>query len=231
MKNRASISGIIKDDRAQALTEFAITIPVILLFFFMFLQYFVIVRTSQLANYAAFVAARSYAVHATVDGATEAKDMATKAAAMAFAPVASLEPGEVAGIGGSLSGLVPSGLPSIFSSAADLVEGYFVAYKIRLNSSIGGGSVNISTNGSPPQIDVEINYPQPVYIPGLAELWALVAGNKIYTSLKPLHQGLTGIPGTGLPLIEGWEAAQQVGSQFGTELPNLPTPLFPYINV
>ncbi len=49
---------VILDDGGQALTEFVIVIPIVLLFFFAMVQYFSIVQATQLENYAAFVAAR-----------------------------------------------------------------------------------------------------------------------------------------------------------------------------
>ncbi len=63
MKRRNLRWNIIPDEGGQALTEFVIVIPVILLFFFSMVQYFSIVQASQLGNYAAFVAARVYAVN------------------------------------------------------------------------------------------------------------------------------------------------------------------------
>src|SRR5436190_4441387 len=154
--------GLIKDDRAQALVEFSFTIPIVLLFFFAILQYFEVVKASQLANYAAYAAARSFAVHASVDGEDSAKETATEAAALAMAPVARLVPGELFGFGGDLTQFLPS-LPADFpfgaaiTNAEKLVQGYLVAKGIRF-TGIGGGSVKITTSGTPKQVDVEINY-------------------------------------------------------------------------
>ena len=187
--NRAiRFRGIIRDDAAQALTEFAIVIPVVLLFFFAMLQYFEIVRVGQLGNYAAFQAARVYAVRAAVEGDEQARKTAINAAALALAPVAHFVPGELAGSSASLTphrrGLLALG------------EGFIVARLFRLNPKLGGGSISITTSGNPKQVDVAINYPQPIYVPGLAELWGLTAGrDSIHKDLRPLSEDLGGLPG------------------------------------
>jgi hypothetical protein len=185
MNRRIHNFSIVKDDRAVALTEFAIVIPVVLLFFLAILQYFVIVRTYQLVNYAAYAAARSYAVHASEDGPTNATATATDAAAWALAPVANLVPGEVFGI-----------TPPVESSTLfQLGEGFIVARYVRLNPYFGG-NISIITNDNPDQVEVEINYPQPIYLPGLSGLWGFVGGgSNIHQDLMPLQNGLGGIIG------------------------------------
>jgi hypothetical protein len=229
-KVKESITRLLQADKGQALTEFTIVIPVVLLFFFGILQYFEVVKASQLANYAAYVAARVYAVRAAVDGDDAAKEMATKAAAMAMAPVAKLVPGEVAGFGGSFAQALPADFPGLLGGVAKLGEGYLVASALRLNTQVGGGSVKITTSGNPKQVDVEVNYPQPVYVPGLAELWKIVAPSKgLYESHKSAREGLEGIPGTVLPGIELTE--NDFLAQFGINAPALPFIMYPYINV
>src|ERR1043165_10169650 len=88
MKWRLSIHRILEDDRAQALTEFVMVFPIILFLFCAILQYLIIVRVSQLGNYARYYAARVYAVRLSVDGKDEATKAAIRAAAFAYAPVA-----------------------------------------------------------------------------------------------------------------------------------------------
>ncbi|MEI8120845.1 MAG: TadE/TadG family type IV pilus assembly protein [bacterium] len=182
MNLRKNGPGIVKDDRAQSLTEFAIVIPIVLLMFFAMLQYVAVVQAHQVGNYAAYVAARSYAVY-------HDEDKALSAAAMAFAPIARLMPGELTALGYDLGAFELTG-----SGLEKLVKGYVVAKNLRLNSSILGGKLSISTSGDPKQVDVEIIYPQPIYVPGLVELWNLVAGEKVFTSLKSLREGLGGVP-------------------------------------
>ena len=232
---RVRLGTILNDDAAVALTEFAIVIPVVLLTFLALLQYLIVVRSAQLVNYAAYAAARSYAVHAASENPNAAKEMAVKAAAYALAPVARLVPREIFGMGGSLLG---GGIPG-------LLEGYLMA-RMRLDPAILGGSVQITTTDSPHQVHVEINYPQPIYIPGLAELWNLVAGKKIYYALKDLRQGLGGIPAPFLTSYEGYQELQYEYDQMlarirafspsfnPPRMPNIPAEdilFFPYINL
>lgn len=200
MKRLKHSLGIVRDERAQSLTECAIAIPIILLMFFAMLQYVAIVQAYQLGNYAAYAAARSYAVHAALsihetgdDG--RAQDYAKTAAAMALAPIARLMPGEAEFLGSDLAGIsLTEGESGLLSLSEKLVQGFIVAKYLRLNSSLLGGGISVQTSGSPKQVDVEINYPQPIYVPGLAELWNYVVGDKIFTSMKPLREGLGGIP-------------------------------------
>jgi hypothetical protein len=223
-----------RDERAAVLVEFAIVMPVILLFFLGTIQYLQVVRASQHGNYAAFCAARVYAVRASVDGPEKATKLATQAAAMALAPIAELKPGEIPLFKGTPTGLIPDQLPKVLQRSARLAIGYAVAWKLRLNPKIGGGSVTITEEGSPKQVFVEISYPQPIYIPGLSGLWNFVHGDKIYTSMKPLREGLTGIPGNVLPYYEDWESAQRILEEwFGIRLPDIPPSfrLLPYVNV
>ena len=177
-----------RDTRGQALTEFAIIIPIVLLFFLAILQYLQIFRASQHVNYAAFVAARTYSVHASVDGTEEATRLALDSAALALAPVAKPAPSEFLGLGSLSAGN---------SKLAKLLEGFLVARYIRLNPKIGGGSLTVTkgkfSRNSPVQVDVEIQYPQPIFIPGLAELWRLVGdGAEMGADLEALNDGLSG---------------------------------------
>jgi Flp pilus assembly protein TadG len=176
------------DTRGQAITEFAIIMPIVLLFFLAILQYLQVFRASQHVNYAAYAAARSYAVHASVDGTEEATRVALDAAALALAPVARAAPREFFGV---------SSFTSDGSRVLALLEGFLTARYVRLNPDLGGGSLNISrtrfASGAPVQVNVEINYPQPIYIPGLAELWNYVGrGSEIGADLSDLNDGLFG---------------------------------------
>ncbi len=241
MKQRTLQWNVVKDDGGQAMTEFVIVIPIILMFFFAMLQYFADVQASQLGNYAAYVAARVYAVDNSVD-ASGSQGEAEKAAAMALAPIARPVPGEIGGptsvgsdIGGVLNTVLGSGL-------GNYVAGYAMAKYVRLNSSILGGSVIVTNEGSPMQVDVTINYPQPVFIPGLAGMWNFVTGDKIYYSMKPLRQGLSGIPSYVLPVYETADQAQQfsqllaqydsgAASSISSIVSSIPVVMLPYINI
>lgn len=179
------------DERGQAMTEFAIVMPILLLFFLGMIQYFQVFRAAQLANYAAYCAARAYAVHASVDGESEAEQVALDAAALALAPVGRLVPGEVSGLNPLTGGSTGPGA---------LAEGYLTARYFRLNSKAGGGSLTVQTSkfkGLPKQVDVQILYPQPIFIPGFAGLWNMIggSGHSIHEDLKPLSKGLDGVVG------------------------------------
>src|SRR5690349_14598657 len=205
---RLQFLGLLKDEYAVALTEFAIVIPIVLLFFFALLQYFSVAQASQMANYAAFVAARVYAVRASIDP-DDAKDKAVTAAAMAMAPVARPVPGEFGGpsVGSDFGTFLN---PVLGSKAGNFLLGYAMAKYVRFNSDLLGGSVNAQVQGDPKQVDVTINYPQPIYLPGLMEMWNFVMGDRIYQSMRPLRQGLGGIPGKVLPVYEAADQAQSL---------------------
>src|SRR5579859_3900672 len=213
MKRRPLRWKVIPDEGGQALTEFVIVIPIVLLFFFAMVQYFSIVKATQLGNYAAFVAARVYAVNASYD--TNALDSAQKAASIAIAPVARPVYDEIGGdtqFGSDVSGFIGS-LTSIVSGsqfateALQFGEGYVMSQYVRFNSSLLGGSVSCSltnfSSSSPTQVVVTINYPQPIFIPGLTTLWKFIGGTNIYASLSAQSAGLTGIPKYLLPLYAG----------------------------
>jgi hypothetical protein len=244
MKQRPLQWNVFRDDGGQAITEFVIVIPILLLFFFAMLQYFANVQASQLGNYAAFVAARVYAVRASID-ANDAKDKAQKAAAMVLAPIARPVPGEIGGdtAVSSIVGTSLNTLQSVLGSKfANYITGYGMAEYVRLNSSLLGGSVTITNEGSPKQVDVIINYPQPVFIPGLAGLWNFVAGDKVYYGMKSLRKGLSGVPSYVLPVYETANQAQQfsqllaqydpgAASSLSSLASSLPTVMLPYINI
>jgi hypothetical protein len=232
MKRRTLHRAVFRDDGGQALTEFVIVIPVVLLFFFAMLQYFATFQASQLGNYAAYVAARVYAVRASID-ANDAKDKAQQAASMVLAPIAAPAAGEL-----SVGGLVPNfGVINTLmgNKLSKFGIGYAMAQFGRFD--VLGGGITFNLTGNPQQVDCTINYPQPIFLPGLASLWNFVTGDKVYTSMKPLRQGLNGVIGTVLPVYEGDEQAQKAEqqlSQFNLNLPqvpNLPDILMPYVNV
>jgi hypothetical protein len=207
---------ILKEDSGLALTESVIVMPIILLFFFAMLQYVVIARTAPLVNYAAYAAARSYAVHASVDGSSKAANTAHEAAALALAPVAGLVPGEIKGLS----------LPTFSTPLLRIGEGYFVAYA-RLSKYIGG-SITIKTNSTDPaQIEVEVLYPQPIYMPGLNELWSFVSGtNTINKDLYSLGKNLKGVIGTSSKIEHTLE--KLFGSVLGDYSSLLTTHVLPY---
>ena len=200
MEKCQQCEGVIRDDRAVALTEFCIVMPVILFFFLAILQYFEFVRVSQMANYAAYVSARSYAVlHTESD--------ARLAASLALAPVAnnvSLSSLPIPGISSllqDLGNLIPGG-KGVVRYANGLANAYFFLwlgnnFSVTTNSvaitssSSGGGFANLVgglAGGSPwqspdsvTQVNVSINYPQFINIPGLRGLWMML-GSRDYSA-------------------------------------------------
>lgn len=248
MKRRTLQWNVVPDEGGQALTEFVIVIPIILLFFFAMLQYFAIVQATQLGNYAAFVAARVYAVAGAVD--TKAKTEAQTSASIVLAPIARPAPNEIGGdtsLGNTVNDFISS-LSSITSGSAMYSEllnfgtGYVMANYVRFNSSLLGGSITITNEGTPAQVDVTINYPQPIYVPGLQGLWNFLGGKNIYASLSSEAKGLGGIPGKLLPLYAGTSSVQSFTSQLSqydsgaansldSLVSSLPTVLLPYINI
>jgi len=184
------VGNIFKDDHAQALAEFVLVFPIIMLVFLLIIQHLITVQASLVGNYAAYVACRVYAVRASLDP-VDAEDKALAAASLAYAPVSRLMPGESGLPVGSPGTYLPTGAQGSLANVASLVEGYAVARYIRLNEKVSGGSVNINSSGAPAEVTVEINYAQPVLIPGLAELWKLTGGgHDIVKDLKPMRAGM-----------------------------------------
>lgn len=199
------IRGIVEDDKAQALAEFVLVFPVIILVFMLIIQHLIIVQAALVGNYAAYVACRVYAVRASLDP-DDAEEKATTAAALVYAPVSRMMPGELSLPVGSPDTFLPAGAQSVLENIAPLGNivalgsGYAVARYVRLNKQVSGGSVNISTTAAPGEVIVEINYAQPVLIPGLAEIWKLTGGKRdINKDLAPMGEGLDGWSPSGMP--------------------------------
>jgi hypothetical protein len=146
-----------------------------------------------MVNYAAYVSARSYAV-------LHSQDDAMYSATMALAPVANNLniTGDIPGISAffqELGSLLPGG-QSANRYARGLINAYaglqFGNFTVTTNSvdisssSSGGGFANLVGGlggGSPwqspssvEQVNVSINYPQFINIPGLAGLWNMLSG-------------------------------------------------------
>lgn len=177
MNKRLKHQGIVRDDRAVALTEFCIVMPVVLFLFLAILQYFENVRAAQMVNYAAYVAARSYAV-------LHDQDKAKTSAVMVLAPISNNTslPGN-SSLGGALSGL-----DSFFGQLAGAIPGGQSAavYAKGLVSAEGSlllGSFSVSSNQisgtSLAQVSVAIDYPQFINIPGFAGFWKMFSQNEL----------------------------------------------------
>lgn len=112
---------IISNSGGQAMLEFTIVFPVLISIIVGIIQIALVVNAVSLGNYAAFVAARSYAVH-------RCSRLAKRAAAIVYAPVSVKIPGEIiSGVPSLVLGnLAPflTGIPGL-----NLVERYQIAYK------------------------------------------------------------------------------------------------------
>ena len=186
MNRSLKSKGFFQDDRGVALTEFVIVIPFILLFFFAMLQYYEIVRTAQLANYAAYIAARSYSVRAKADKSPDsysADSAAQYAAAWALSPVTNVK---------GLAGSSDSSWTTLFANSV----------KAEVILSIGAFNASIGNIGSHYSADVTINYPQPINVPVFSSIWNFVTGSDINTGLLPLQNATDfGLSFTGTPYI------------------------------
>ena len=115
------------------------------------------------------------------------------------------------------------------NEATKYATGFAMAQYVRFG--ILGGSVSNTVEGSPQQVDTIINYPQPIFVPGLASMWNFVTGDKIYTSMQPLATGLTGGVQSYNRFMGTWEQIQQQVAAFGIKLPNMPAIFLPYVNI
>lgn len=249
MKRRRLQWNVIPDEGGQALTEFVIVIPVMLLFFFSMLQYFAIVQSTQLGNYAAFVAARVYAVSESCD--TNAASEAETAACIALAPVSRPVPNELGGNTGIGSDInqVETWIGTVGGTFGqdlyDFASGYVMNQYVRFNGDVLGGGVSCvmtNYNSGPQQVDVTINYPQPIFLPGLQSLWTFLGGSNMYASLSSQSAGLTGVPKYLLPIYAGNSSylsdvseLSQYDSSLGSTIQGLvsdiPVVLLPYIDI
>ena len=161
------------DEGAQAMTEYVIVIPVVLLMFFSAVQTMVIAQTVQLANYAAFAAARSYATEYAkferIGGnpAVDAADRARLVACMVMAPVST-----------GVNDEIPDGFHTLRQAAEGnrdsmimqgIMEGLTVAYVYRIKDfEVEGPS---DPDDATAVIEVRFNYMLPIVLPGLNEMW------------------------------------------------------------
>ncbi len=179
MKKSQRIRNIIKDDAAQAMTEYVIVIPAVLLMFFATIQTGVIIQSAQLANYAAFAAARSYATsyskfkHENGGDADQAHDDARKraknAAALVMAPVSHAQNGEGLAIWQPIRDSVANFSPPLVQDAVAMVEGFLVASLYRIQGfTISRPASDASSTAT---VACSFEYWTPISVPGLVEIW------------------------------------------------------------
>jgi len=167
---------ILRDERAQAMTEYVIMIPIIILVFSAALQTMFVAQAAQLANYAAFTAARSYATKYSQfkrnDASTahdEAMDKAQIAATLVMAPVSHAVMGESVSLFQPLR-TAAAGAGQAVESFYGVLEGFTIAFIFRMKE------FNI-TQPNPSDVDdgaiitCTFDYMCPLAIPGLAEMW------------------------------------------------------------
>lgn len=172
--------GLPGDDTAQALVEYVIAIPVVLLMFFAAVQTGVFAQTSQLTTYAAFAGARSYATSYSLfaeetgsaeDAHNQAVDRAKRAATLIMAPVSHAQSGEALMIWNPIRNVV-SGLPSIVQDVAALTEGYVVASLYRMREfDVTDVAQQGGADSPTASIRCSFTYLIPVNLPGLVEVW------------------------------------------------------------
>jgi Flp pilus assembly protein TadG len=185
--------GMMRDDRAVALTECAIVMPVVMLFFLAILQYFEFVRDAQMVNYAAYVSARSYCT-------LHQQSYASDSAVMALAPVC-----KNLGAGLSSLGGIGSGVSSFFSkipagqTATEFASGAAGAYaSLQGNFTVTTNAVKGGTGLE--QVNTTIHYPDLINIFGLGGMWNYMGGvgngglnllNSMSLQMEPLSSGLS----------------------------------------
>ena len=176
MKNFLTIIRFWRDEDGQAMTEFVIVIPVVIFVFALVLQTVFVAQVSQMMNYAAFTAARSYATTfskekgpagSSAQAHTRAVKKAEFAANLAMAPVS----GAVHGEGLSVwSPLRRSADRSLFKSKGTLYhigEGIVVStfYRMKNFRLPKPGETDTSV------VTCTFEYMCPIDVPGVAELW------------------------------------------------------------
>lgn len=175
---RGSIGSILHDDRAQALTEFVIVIPALLLMFFGCMQTMIIARAAQLSNYAAFASARTFATgyskyaldRSPADAERKAIERARAAATMIMAPVSFGTTAEVPESFQDIRRQVRTNFIDNNQRMQGILEGVAVAAVFRIQNF----RVNLPPgyqNDSRAVISVDFDYVQPLDLPGLAEVW------------------------------------------------------------
>jgi len=165
------------DERAQAMTEFVIVIPLVLFLFFTMLQTMMMAKASQLSNYAAFAAARSYATSfskffgETEDG-NEAHDKAVEraknTALLVMAPISHAQAGEALPLWRPIRNSTKN-LPQVVQQFYGVAEGYVNAMIFRMK----GFNLTLSGGADDPKsvVKVTFDYLMPISIPGFAEMW------------------------------------------------------------
>ena len=167
------------NDSAQALVEFVVVIPIVLLMFFATIQTGIVAQCAQLSSYAAFAAARSYATsysqfkaenNNNADTAhDEAQKRAKQAATLIMAPVSHAQKGEGLDVLNRVRSVSSSLNVDLLMDAMALVEGYAVATFYRIKDFEISKPANDTSSKS--TITCSFEYWVPISVPGLTEIW------------------------------------------------------------
>ena len=182
------------DDRAQALTEYVIVIPVVLFLFFCMVETLVIAQASQLSNYAAFAAARSYATsyskfkrqyNSATRANEEATDRAKNAALLVMAPVSHAQVGEGLALWNPIRGVMRSAGQTVYEFYG-LAEGFAVGMIYRMKDFTVLGPADDENPTS--VVKVTFKYMVPLTIPGFAEMWDYLHSRSPGSGKTALHE-------------------------------------------
>ena len=186
------------DTSAQALTEAVIIIPAIVFFFAASLQTALITQTAQLANYAAFAAARSFATsHGRFQDVGRAKSRAHLAACLVMAPVSQATPSESNGAFNNLR--MTAGFLAASDTAYPVIEGFAMAYLTRIqNFTLSEPDLGYDRDDS--ILSISFDYMCPLKVPGLANMWDYLFYREPGTGLPPSQtfaNAFVGVTATG----------------------------------
>jgi hypothetical protein len=165
------------------MTEYVIIIPFVLLIFFAALQTMLVAQAAQLANYAAFVGARSYATkysqyarRAPFRAHKKATRKARIASTLVMAPVSHAVPGESIIVFRALRRSADRG-GAVASKFYSVLEGFVVALVFRIdNYRITRPRPNARDDDA--IIVCRFDYYCPLAVPGLAEMWDFIERNR-----------------------------------------------------
>lgn len=211
------------DDRAQALLETVLVAPLILFAFFAIIQLVLVGFTYQAVKKAAFMSARSLAVHHAV-GEEDAVRNAKAAASIALAPASQPARGEVAlmvvqSVFNNINTIVAQAetdfgfAPNLFdffdpATRLQTPPGGPMSYGVRLVTAyhrLGFYEPDQSAEGFRWQIRafndeirevlVDITYRYPLYVPGFTELWNYLRGPRMEDVFdRSAEEGAVGMP-------------------------------------
>ena len=200
MSKGALRPAFLRDVRAQALTEFVLVMPIILFFFLALVQYLMVAQASQLGNYAAYAALRSYVVH--MDGENDPETMAQLSAAMIYSPISNPFPREDDAYASHIAGVTDHEMnmagtrPHMASILRDMLYPFADIAWARLGFHQRG----LELHAPPPehaalnQRTLILTYYLPLWLPGFRSLWNFIAGESLRDSFSVQIGGYPSMP-------------------------------------